>query len=162
HQPPSLSGVTSTAHPKGGSFFKAAISFSRTSLRSMSGTVRMPTRAQALSQMMLRASLRELAWMALMAIDGWRQFISQAGRPPAHKASALKTAGLAAEEIVVGGQGSDALLFVRRERADLVVDARQVDRSFVVGQAREDLGESHGGVGYGTSPHAAMHRLSQR
>ena len=48
----------------------------------MSGTVRMPSRAQALSQMMLRASLRELAWTALIAIDGCRQFISHGGRPP--------------------------------------------------------------------------------
>ena len=42
----------------------------------------MPIRAQALSTMMLRASLRELAWMALTAIDGCRQFISHGCRPP--------------------------------------------------------------------------------
>ena len=48
----------------------------------MSGTVRTPTRAQALSQMMLRASLRELAWMALTASEGCRQFISHGGMPP--------------------------------------------------------------------------------
>ena len=44
--------------------------------------MRMPTRAQALSQMMLRASLRFEAWKALTASDGCRQFVSHGGRPP--------------------------------------------------------------------------------
>ena len=48
----------------------------------MSGTVRMLTRAQALSTMMFRASLRELAWIAFTVKDGWRQFVSRGCRPP--------------------------------------------------------------------------------
>ena len=42
----------------------------------MSGTSRMPTRAQATSLMMLRASLRLEAWIAFTASEGCHQFVS--------------------------------------------------------------------------------------
>ena len=48
----------------------------------MSGTVRMPARAHALSQTMLRASRLLLAANAFTAMLGCRQFISHGGRPP--------------------------------------------------------------------------------
>src|SRR5712664_2221521 len=79
HQLPAPSLWTCTLTPQGGSLVSASVRRFSTSFGSMSGTVRRPTRAQALSTMMLRASLRELAWIALTASEGCRQFISHGG-----------------------------------------------------------------------------------
>ena len=65
---------------------------------------RMPTRAHADSQMMLRASFRLLAWMAFTAIDGCRQFISHGCAPPPSSSTPGQHARLLAEVRLVARQ----------------------------------------------------------
>ena len=74
----------------------------------------MPTRAHAESQMMLRASLRVLAWMALTASDGWRQFVSHGWRPPPSSSTPGNSPACSRKCAVVPGQRRDALALVRR------------------------------------------------
>ena len=106
---PRASAWTSTSTPHGAASFSASMSASRTRSASRSGTMRMPTRAHADSQMMLRASLRVLAWMALTAIDGWRQFISHGcGR---RRAAARRAAAPPARGTSPRRSGSAAMLF---------------------------------------------------
>ena len=94
-----------TSRPQGTLAFRAATSFACTSAGSRSGTMRMPTRAQALSQTMLRASLR---LRRLDRVDRERG-LTPVGlprvAPAAEELHAGQEPGLTTEGVVPGQRG---------------------------------------------------------
>jgi len=101
--------------------------------------------------------------MALMASDGCLQFISRAGGP--EELGPRKHPGCLRKSSSLLGECRQRLLLFGGERADLVVDAGQVDAPVVLDQPGEDLRERHGGVGQPgrptcrCAPAASVHHL---